>query len=276
MPALEDEFGDILRKAREGAGLTVEQLAAATGIESEALLAMERYQREPSRDETTALADRLSLDAEALWTIAEGRYAPRISRWPQELEILTFAFPAMNSNGYLARHTPTGATFLVDPGGEPEAILEALEERDWSLSAILLTHGHADHLAGLDEVLGRVQVPVVAHPREWSGPGHRPVEGDAELTFGGSTVEVLFTPGHTEGGLTFCFSGVAFVGDTLFAGSLGRALRGQEWYPRLLASARRLVELPSETLLLPGHGPPTTAGEERANNPFLAKGERPR
>lgn len=272
MPNLEDEFGDILRKAREGLGLSVEQLAMATGIESQALSAMERYQRHPHQDEATALARRLGLGADALWAIAQGRYTPRVPRWPQELEIVTFTFPAMSSNGYLVHHVPSGASFLVDPGGEPGAILEAIEASGRGLAAVLLTHGHADHVGALDAVLAKARVPVVAHPREWRGPQLRAVEGDAELTLGGCTLRALFTPGHTEGGLSFYLAGVAFVGDTLFAGSLGRALRGAEWYAHLLASARRLVELPDETLLLPGHGPATTAGQERANNPFLARG----
>ena len=272
MPVLEDEFGDIIRKARQGMGLSVEQLARETGIDPEALSSMESYQRAPSRAESDALARRLGLGAGALWAIAEGQYEPSVPAWPGSVEIVTFTFPPINSHGYLARHKPSGATFLVDPGGDAGEILAALEAHGGSLSAVLVTHGHSDHVGAIDAVLRRTRAPVVAHPREWSGPGLRPVEGDAELSFGGCRVRVLHTPGHTEGGLTFLLDGAAFVGDTLFAGSLGGPLRGPGWYAKLLESGRRLVSLPGETVLLPGHGPATTAALERVNNPFLARG----
>lgn len=273
MPILEDEFGDVIRKARQGLGLALEQLAGELRFEPEELAAMEAYRRLPSREEAAALARRLSLDPEALWAIAEGRYVPPVPAWPRELEIDAFTFPPINSHGYLVFHRPSGAVFLVDPGGQPEAILEALSRRGGRLSAILITHGHGDHVGALEAVLERVQAPVVAHPREWCGRGLQPVAGDTVLAFGGCAVEVLFTPGHTEGGLTFHFEeGAAFVGDTLFAGSLGGPLRGPGWYGKLLASGRRVVSLPEDTVLLPGHGPATTAGFERENNPFLARG----
>lgn len=273
MPVLlEDEFGDVVRKARQGLGLSVEELARATGIEPEALVSMEGYRRAPTRAESDALARRLGLAAEPLWAIAGGRYAPAVSAWPAGLEIVTFTFAPMNSHGYLVRHKASGACFLVDPGGDARGILTAVEAQGGTLSAVLLTHGHADHVGALEAVLRRAQAPVVAHPREWSGPGLRPVEGDAELSFGDCTVRVLHTPGHTEGGLSFVLDGAAFVGDTLFAGSLGGPLRGSGWYERLLESGRRLVSLPGKTVLLPGHGPATTAALERENNPFLARG----
>lgn len=272
MPVLEDEFGDVIRKARQGLGLSVEELAREAGIGPEELSSMEGYRRAPSREESDRLARCLGLGAGPLWAIAEGRYAPAVPAWPASLEIVTFTFAPMNSHGYLIRHKPSGASFLVDPGGDAGAIAAAIEARGGSLTAVLVTHGHGDHVGAMDAVLRRIGAPVVAHPREWRGPGLRPVEGDTELTFSGCAVQILHTPGHTEGGLTFLLDGAAFVGDTLFAGSLGGPLRGAGWYGKLLESGRRLVSLPDETVLLPGHGPATTAALEREHNPFLARG----
>lgn len=267
---LEDEFGDIVRKAREGKGLSPEEAARASGISPGRLRALESYEGPPTRAESDALSRVLELEPEALWRIATGEYRPSVQGEQPDLEIHTFTFQPVGSHGYLLHYRPSGDTLLVDPGGDPEAILAALDARGWRMTAVLITHGHSDHVAGLEGVLHSVDVPVYAHPGECPHPKLVPVTESGDLVIGMTPVQVIHAPGHTANGLAFYVGGACAVGDTLFAGSLGRALRGPAYYGQLLTSARRILELPPETWLLPGHGPATTVDQERRANPFLA------
>lgn len=272
MTPLEDEFGDVVRKAREGQGLDHQRLSQISGVAADRIRAFERYTAAPQRQECDALGRALGLSGPALWRLAAGAYHPGEVRIPPGVVCERFTFPGMNSNGYLLHFPAEGETLLVDPGGDPEPILAALEERGWRLGAVLLTHGHADHVAGVEKVHARTGAPVWADAREWRGPGLVDLNGLREVPVGRVRVELLPTPGHTPFGVTFLFPhAVAACGDTLFAGSLGRAAGGAQEYRRLLASARAILALPAETILLPGHGPITTVGKERENNPFLTE-----
>jgi len=271
MSFLEDEFGDIVRKARTGLGISLDQLAQSTGIERETLVAFEAYERTPSREESDTLAGRLGLGRDALWGVASGSYSPRRMRAPFGLELLSFIFPGMDSKGYAIRWVDSGVTLFVDPGGSASEIVEALESRGWTLDAILVTHGHSDHVAGLKGLRERFPVPVFAARGEWTGEGLVDVTGLESVEVRGVRVRVIPCPGHTPQSVSFAAGGVAAVGDTLFAGSLGGAYQGPRFYGELLKSARRILELPDETVLLPGHGPATTVAAEKIHNPFLAR-----
>jgi len=277
---LEDEFGDIIRKARTGLGLPLEEAARRAGLDAPRLAELESYAQAPDRSVSDALSQALGLGAEQLWAIAAGRYAPGAVSAPAGLQVRTFTFTAMNANGYVAAG-PGGEAFIVDPGGDGDRLLEAVQAEGWRLTAVLITHTHADHVADLEKVCRDRRVPVFVSPE---GLGALPpgigAEGAADgriLRLGeGLAIRVMATPGHSPDGLCFVVepeeggAGCAFVGDTLFAGSLGGPHRGSEGYARLLASARRIMELPPETVLFPGHGPPTRVADERRWNPFLA------
>lgn len=184
----------------------------------------------------------------------------------------------------------TKQALVIDPGGEPEQILDFLTRRQLRVVAYPLTHGHVDHVQGLAAVHREQPAPMGMHPADaaWAfternqlppfygppedpGPMDRRYEEGQTWTDAGFTYQVLHTPGHTPGGVSFYLprEGLLFSGDCLFMGSIGRTdLPGGD-YPVLQESLRRLSALPDPTRVLPGHGPETTIGAEKGHNPFL-------
>ena len=199
----------------------------------------------------------------------------------------------VQENCFLAKGAD-GRGIVVDPGDEAEVILSGIEELGITkVDAILLTHCHFDHVGALAPVARATGAPVYCPKLEvpmvqdimsfvpWPGFGpyenHDPeetVEGGETLELAGFTIEVVFTPGHSPGHVTYAVPehGVLFSGDVLFQGSVGRTdLPGGDW-PTLARSIQGLLDrFPDETTVLPGHMGVTTLGAERASNPFLAE-----
>lgn len=177
---------------------------------------------------------------------------------------------------------------IVDPGNDAHLIQQFITEIGRKPVAILLTHTHYDHIGALEEVRKAYDIPVYVSPAEnaWlgdpsmnlSGPGRiicQPAENEFELkeyTIGGMTFEVVATPGHSIGGVSFIFHDDAFVitGDALFGGSIGRTDLPTGNHQQLLDSIQKeLFTLPEHYIAYPGHREPTTIGHEKATNPFF-------
>ena len=196
-------------------------------------------------------------------------------------------------NCFIARPDGADRAVIFDPGDEAERILAAVEEMGVTVEAILLTHTHFDHVGAVAPVAratgAPVYVPEIERPvladimRFVPFPGIGPYEsyeadhtlaGGEQLQFAGLDIDVLFTPGHSPGHMTYSIPAerAAFSGDVLFRGSVGRTdLPGGDWNT-LLASIGNLVEsLPEDTAIYPGHMEITTLGAERRTNPFLAE-----
>jgi glyoxylase-like metal-dependent hydrolase (beta-lactamase superfamily II) len=194
----------------------------------------------------------------------------------------------------------TREAIVVDPGDEVDRILEIITRHRLSVRAVLVTHAHIDHVGGLRKMHQATGAPVLMHPedlelyRDLEGQAARiglrvpaKVEVDGLLRegdtvrWGGYQAHVLHTPGHTRGSVSLYLPsdlgqeklaepGKLFAGDTLFAGSIGRTDLGGGSFEEIMRSIHsKLLALPDETLVYPGHGPETTIGEERETNPFL-------
>jgi hydroxyacylglutathione hydrolase len=209
------------------------------------------------------------------------------------MDVRMFTVGPVAENTYIFRHEGSDRALIVDPGDEPDKLLGAVEALGVTLEGILLTHTHFDHVGAVAPVAKATGAEVWVPEAEkfvlddimafvpW--PGFGPFESyDAEhtlrggdrLELAGFEIDVLFTPGHSPGHVTFSIpsESAVFSGDVLFEGSVGRTdLPGGDW-GTLLESIRGLVEgLPEETTVYPGHMGVTSLGAERAGNPFLAE-----
>ena len=274
---LEDEFCDIIKKARTGLGLDPNQVAKDAGLSTPALRELESGQRAPTRDEVHALAGALRLDGAKLAAIACDGWHPRhpIANTVQDVITVRGDIGGYAVKGYLYRDPATRDAVLIDTGYNAEAVLRAIEQHRLTLIAICLTHGHADHASGIDAILAHHQAPVYIGEGDWTLLGWKPStavrkfvrDGDV-LQVGGKEIRLMMTPGHTPGGVCYRTDECVFVGDTLFAGSIGRANPATLYDTHLASVGERLLTLPDSLLLFPGHGPSTTVREEKEHNPF--------
>ena len=189
-------------------------------------------------------------------------------------------------NCYIVRKADADRCILIDPGFEPEKILRFLQEKELSVDAILLTHGHFDHVSAVADLMKKTGCRLVMHQKDWEiscNPvaawifplAGRELEG-LEFCAEGTSVcaadlnfEVLETPGHTRGSVCYRCEDAIFTGDTLFDGACGRTdLPGGSWED-ISYSLERLKEIPENLRVLPGHGDATTLDDQRQSNPYL-------
>jgi hydroxyacylglutathione hydrolase len=209
------------------------------------------------------------------------------------MDVRMFTVGMVQENCFLARRDESDRAIIVDPGDEPEKLLGAIEALGVQLDAILLTHTHFDHVGAVAPVAKATGAPVYCPQLDvpvlqdimafvpWPGFGpfeswdpEETVEGGERLELAGFDIDVIFTPGHSPGHVTYSIADeqALFSGDVLFEGSVGRVdLPGGDW-STLAASIQGLLDsFPDETTVYPGHMGLTTLGRERATNPFLAE-----
>lgn len=279
--ALEDEFCDIVKKARRGRGQAIAHAAETALLRKDEWERLEQGTRTPSENEVRAIAQTLALKGEALAAVSVGGWVPQPSpEWVASLVVTVLGdIGGYEVKGYVLIDPQTKQAVFIDTAYNAEAMLAVLEERHATLAGVCLTHGHMDHAGGLDRILSEYPVPVYLGEGDfpllpWKPPQASVfVPKDAQvLAVGDLRVECLATPGHTPGG--YCYRvqsrgrALCFVGDTLFAGSVGGS-NPPSLYAEHLESVRgRVLQMDPDTVLLPGHGPPTTVKEERITNPF--------
>ena len=275
---LEDEFGDIIGKARFGLNLSAEDVAGRVGISTADLEVLEDCARSPTKAENDALATVLNLDPERLLAVAQDAYVPDpVPADRGGVRIRVIPYPPMRVYQYVVGDLEIGQAVVVDPGAEPDRILGVLADEQWTAAAILVTHADADHIDALPAVHGALNVPIWVHPLEQprlpalQEADIRTYDHGQRFQAGPFEVEARRTPGHSPGHSSLVLRDLVLVGDAMFAGSLGRTSLGPAHYADHLAAVRsQILSLPAATRLFAGHGPPTTVGEELAHNPFFA------
>jgi glyoxylase-like metal-dependent hydrolase (beta-lactamase superfamily II) len=202
--------------------------------------------------------------------------------------IKTVPVGPLEANCYIVADEDTGKALIIDPGDEPDRILEAAG--DFEVHYIVLTHAHFDHVGAVKEVKEATGAEIALHEDDlavyrtvaeqgaiWGfeledlPPPDMLLKGGDEILFGGLGLAVIHTPGHSPGSISLYREGVLITGDTLFAGSVGRTDFPGGSMGLLRESFRRLMSLPDETSVLSGHGPATTIGREKRENMFSSE-----
>jgi len=206
-------------------------------------------------------------------------------------DVRAFTVGPVQENCYIVRADEHATrAVIVDPGDEPERLLAAIDALGVEIEAILLTHCHFDHIGAVAPVARatgapvycpQIERPVLSDVMAWVPPGFGPFEsyeadhtlaGGEHLKLAGLSIDVLFTPGHSPGHLTYAVPGAVLSGDVLFQGSVGRVdLPGGDWATLERSIETLLKSYPEETLVYPGHMGVTSLGRERDTNPFLSE-----
>lgn len=185
-----------------------------------------------------------------------------------EIDRVPLSMGDFEVNSYVI-HAPAG-DIVVDAGAEPEKILDTARR---SVAAILLTHGHGDHVGALDAVRQETGAPVYMHPADAAGRGvddYEPLDDGQELEISGERLLVLHTPGHSPGSVTFMVGRDQVVGDLILPGSVGRTdIPGASWEEIEISIRKVIPYWEDETDLYVGHGPVLSAIEELRTNPYL-------
>ena len=265
---LEDFHEDILGKAMRGLGVGKNEMASRLNrakSDIEKILAGGVNEKLIS-----AMAKELDLDAEKLFRSARKEWCPA-SLVVNGLRQFNLPFRDMLVNDFLARDVNSKKAWVFDTGPVAEPILSFVQEQELSVDAIFLTHTHRDHIACLDNLRQRSgNPPVYVHELE-AIDGCESITEGFSYKCGSLSLFAKHTHGHALGGMSYVIEGlerpVAIVGDAIFAGSMGGGMISYE--DALRTNREKIMTLPDDTVLCPGHGPMTTVSEEKKNNPFF-------
>lgn len=273
--ALEDHLGDILRKARRAADITVDAAARAASLSESEWNELEASGQGTRPPNLAAVAPLLGLCPEKLRQLAAG-WGPRaqdLSTW-RELRVFSTTRGGNTVHCYLVWDEGSREAAVFDTGWEAAPIIACIEENGLQLKHIFLTHLHEDHVAGLNELRERFPKAHLHTSSKTAPPQHRNRANDF-LHVGSLRITNRDTPGHAEEGVAYLIGTwpedaphVAIIGDTLFAGSIATGFQSWELLKEKVRA--QIFSLPADTLLCPGHGPVTTVGEEKAHNPFFS------
>ena len=269
MIPLEDTVADIIGKAQRGLQISDSQLAEKSGLSADQI----RRAREGAIDEATlrAVAPALGLHLDSLLKLSRDEWTPEKVEPIDGLAQFNTTYGDMTVNAYLVWDPESRKAAAFDTGADAREMLKRAAVENLTFMMILLTHSHPDHVADLDGLGSGSGAPLYA-------PEHEPVadatiigEGDA-FELGSLKIETRLTSGHSPGGLTYVVRGlarpVAIVGDSMFAASMGGG--AISYQDALRNNLEKILTLPDETIVCPGHGPLTTVGKEKRENPFFA------
>ena len=267
---LEDTFSDVISKAQRGQKFTDRALflRAAIGPYEDTLRALKAG--EFHHTALLKLGPALKLEPKRLVALAQGKYQPQ----PVALDGLAqfnTPYEDYKVNAYVLHDPASKAAAVFDTGADAGPIIEHVKAQGLTVKAIFITHTHTDHVVALAALKAAVGNPPVYSSAREPLAGTTTFEPGESWSIGGLSVASRLTWGHSAGGTTYVVTGlartVAVAGDAIFAGSIGG---GNASYPDALECIRKeILTLPDSTVICPGHGPLTTVGEEKANNPFF-------
>jgi hydroxyacylglutathione hydrolase len=266
--ALEDFHEDILGKAMRGLGIGKNEMAGRLGVERSEIEAI--LNGGVDENLINAMACELTLDSQKLIRSAKKEWCPA----PLEivgLKQFSSTYGDMIVNAYLIWDEVSRNAWVFDTGTDAQPILKFIEKEKLKVDAIFLTHTHRDHILCLGDLHEKIGNPkIFVHNLELFD-GCEPIEEGFKYSIDSLSLVAKNTHGHSVGGLTYVIDGlekpVAVVGDAIFAGSMGG---GMVSYTDALQTNRdKIMTLPEATILCPGHGPMTSVGEEKKNNPFF-------
>ena len=265
---LEDLHVDILGKAMRGLGIGKNKMAQGLDVEKAEIEAV--LNGEVDEKLIIAMAYALKLDGPKLIRSARKEWCPA----PLEvlgLKQISSTFVDMIVNAYVIWDKVSRNAWIFDTGTDVHPILAFIEEKKLKVDAIFLTHTHRDHIACLDDLREKTEYPkVFVHQLELLD-GCEPIEEGFKDSMDSLSLVAKHTHGHSIGGTTYVIQGlkkpIAVVGDAIFAGSMGGGMIS--YSDALQANRDKIMTLPEATILCPGHGPLTTVGEEKQNNPFF-------
>lgn len=267
---LEDNFEDLIAKSMRGRQISESELVEKTGVPRDILA---RLCRGEFCDEgaLVKVARALSLDPRTLTMAASRVWSPRPVTL-EGLEMFNLPYRDMRVNAYLVFDPASRVGAFLDTATDGAPLIAKAREFGIELRHIFLTHTHNDHIAALDTLSAAFPDAEIHSNRVEPWPGTKLfAEGD-RFTIGSLTVRTLTTSGHSKGGTTYVVEGLAkplaVVGDAIFAGSMGGGMVSFDDAWR--NNRRKILTLPGETILCPGHGPLTTVAEEQRNNPFFS------
>jgi glyoxylase-like metal-dependent hydrolase (beta-lactamase superfamily II) len=269
MIPLEDNVGDIIGKAQRGLGISDSELAKKAGTDLQTI----RKLREGDVDEQALLriAPVLGLAGEQLCELAKGEWRPQRIDERDGFALFNTRYHDMTVNAYIVWDPTSRAAAVFDTGADCTDILRFANRHKLNVQLILLTHAHPDHVADLPRLREETGADVFAPARE-PVSGAELIDEGKHFHLGNLEIDTRLTWGHSQGGITYVVTGLArplaIVGDSLFAGSMGGG--NVSYQDALQNNLQKILTLPNETIICPGHGPMTTVGEEKKHNPFFA------
>jgi len=265
---LEDLYTDVIGKAQRGMNLPDDALAARIGMPESVIQKL----KNGSMDEIVfaKVCRELNLDKDKLIAMARKEWMPaEVS--VDGLKQFNTPFEDYTVNAYVVWDPETKLAAAFDTGADAKAMVDFIVKKGLKLEAIFLTHTHPDHIADVQSLRALGQPPVWTCVKElWEGDGAQEFESGHEFTLGNLRIETKQTWGHSKGGVSYIVHGLderlAIVGDAIFASSMGGGV--VSWADALATNRRYILSNPESTIICPGHGPMTTVGEEKRNNPF--------
>jgi glyoxylase-like metal-dependent hydrolase (beta-lactamase superfamily II) len=270
---LEDNYDDVINKAQRGLGIADDELARRAVVSVEDLQAIKsgRFNEAVTR----RVAGHLRLHRDSVVQLAKKTWYPQQPRFTSGFMAFNTALEDMTVNNYMIWDDRSRYAAVFDTGANCEPVLDILQTERLRLRYIFLTHSHPDHIADLPKLVAATQAEVwcsALDPLDF--PGLKRFNENAFFHIGPHSIKTLFTTGHAPGGTTYFISGLSYplaiVGDSLFASSMGGA--DHEFYAQAVDNNfKKVLCHPADTVLACGHGPITTVGQERRNNPFFVR-----